>query len=67
MFTSASTLIFETFACDNAAVDGKSYLRADCSISCESGLHILFKFYAMLMILVRRLARKHVGVRYHFL
>ena len=58
MFTSASTLVFKTFACDDAIGDEMSYLRADYSISCKSGLHTFFKSYAMLMILVRRLERE---------
>lgn len=53
MFPSASTLVFNTFACDNAVGDGRSYLRADYSISCESTKHGFFKGYAMIMILVR--------------
>ena len=56
MFTSASTLVFDTFACDNAVEDGKSYLRADYSILCESSRHRFFKGYAILMILVRVVA-----------
>ncbi|CAM9233149.1 unnamed protein product, partial [Laminaria digitata] len=52
IFTSASTLVFKAFACDDAVGDGKSYLRADYSISCDSNLHTFFKGYAMLMILV---------------
>lgn len=52
MFTSASTIVFKTFACDDAVGDGVSYLRADYSISCGSGSHAFFKGYAGLMILV---------------
>lgn len=53
VFTSASTLVFNTFACDNAVGDGTSYLRADYSISCDSSKYKFFKGYAMLMVLVR--------------
>lgn len=52
VFTSASTAAFKTFACDHDAVDGESYLRADYSISCKSRMHMFFKVYAGLMILV---------------
>ncbi|CAN0470475.1 unnamed protein product, partial [Laminaria digitata] len=50
-FTSASTLAFETFSCDEEVGDGNSYLRADYSISCDANLHMFFKGYAILMIL----------------
>ncbi|CAM9826802.1 unnamed protein product, partial [Laminaria digitata] len=52
VFTSASTVAFKTFACDEEVVDGKSYLRADYSISCTTSLHMMFKAYAGIMILV---------------
>ena len=52
MFTSASTVAFKTFACDDEVVGGESYLRADYSVSCETGLHVFFQVYAGLMILV---------------
>ncbi|CAM9376759.1 unnamed protein product, partial [Laminaria digitata] len=52
VFTSVSTLVFETFDCDDAVDDGKTYLRADYSLSCKSKVHSLFQGYALLMILV---------------
>ena len=52
MFTSTSTVVFKTFACDESAVEGKSYLRADYSISCDTNLHTFFKVYSGLMIVV---------------
>ncbi|CAN0521007.1 unnamed protein product, partial [Laminaria digitata] len=36
VFTSVSTVVFKTFACDDGVVDGESYLRVDYSISCKS-------------------------------
>lgn len=57
VFTSTSTLVFETFACDQDPVEGESYLRADYSLSCDTYLHMWFKIYAGLMILVSRAAR----------
>lgn len=56
VFTSASALAFETFACDDEVGDGDSYLRADYSLSCKTDLHSFFKGYALFMILVRSLA-----------
>lgn len=53
VFTSVSTLIFRTFACDNNAMSGRSFLTADYSISCDSNTHTVFEVYAGLMILVR--------------
>lgn len=52
VFTSVSTVVFKTFACDDDIVVGESYLRADYSISCNTRLHTSFKIYAGLMILV---------------
>lgn len=63
VFTSTSTLVFKTFACDDAAVEGKSFLRADYSISCHSRWHMFFTCYAGLMVLVSRFARGRVGVK----
>ena len=52
MFTSASTVVFKTFGCDNSVVEGESYLRADYSISCQTATHTLYKVYAGFMLLV---------------
>lgn len=52
VFTSASTMVFKTFACDYDVVEGESYLRADYSLSCKSDVHKLFRVYAIIMILV---------------
>lgn len=52
VFTSASTAAFKIFACDDDVVVGKSYLRADYSLSCESGMYTFFQVYAVLMIVV---------------
>lgn len=56
VFTSVSTLVFETFDCDDVVGDGEAYLRADYSLSCRSDVHTVFKGYALLMILVSSLA-----------
>ncbi|CAM9217775.1 unnamed protein product, partial [Laminaria digitata] len=52
VFTSTSTAVFKTFACDEDAVTGESYLRADYSLSCRTDLHMFFQVYAGLMIAV---------------
>ncbi|CAM9298466.1 unnamed protein product [Laminaria digitata] len=52
VFTSASSTVLKTFACDDNVVEGESYLRADYNISCKSPLHAGFMLYAGLMILV---------------
>lgn len=45
--------MFNTFSCDNAVGDGRDYLRADYSLSCDSNLYRFFRAYAILMIFVR--------------
>lgn len=57
VYSSASTAVFQTFACD-ALDDGHSYLRADYSLKCHrvsgetDNRHLAFMVYAGLMILV---------------
>lgn len=43
----------QTFSCDELEDVGKSYLRADYGIDCDSDRHKAFKLYAGFMILVR--------------
>lgn len=52
VFTSTSTTVFKTFACDDEAVAGESFLRADYTLSCKTETHTFFRVYAGLMILV---------------
>ncbi|CAN0475629.1 unnamed protein product, partial [Ectocarpus sp. 12 AP-2014] len=52
VFTSTSTVVFKTFACDDQAVEGESYLRADYSLSCKTDTHTWYKVYAGVMIVV---------------
>ena len=61
MFTSASTLVLKTFACDDEVLDGQSFLRADYSISCGTNLHMFFRVYAGLLLLVSRLTTRESG------
>lgn len=52
VFTSASTVVFKTFACDSEAVAGESYLRADYSLKCDTDTYMFFMVYAGFMICV---------------
>ncbi|CAM9547220.1 unnamed protein product, partial [Laminaria digitata] len=52
VFTSTSSAVLKTFACDNDVMEGESYLRADYSISCNTHKHGQFRKYAGLMVLV---------------
>lgn len=52
VFTSTSTIVFQTFACDEEAEEGESYLRADYRLSCDSNVHKWFMVYASVMIVV---------------
>lgn len=54
VFTSTSTMIFRTFPCDYAVVNGKGYLMADYSVECDTLKHTIFRVYAVFMMLVRR-------------
>lgn len=61
VFTSTSTIVFKTFACDEEAVVGESYLRADYSLSCDSAVHTWFMVYAGIMILVSKHTALHAA------
>lgn len=52
IFASSSKVIFNIFMCDNDAVVGKSFLRADYSLECGKYIHYTFQFYASVMMLV---------------
>jgi len=52
----------KTFACDESAIKGESFLRADYSISCHSNKHRIYTVYAMFMVLVS----DFTTVRYSF-
>lgn len=60
VFTSTSTTAFKIFPCDDEVVEGESYLRADYSLSCNAEMHMYFRVYAGMMIVVRRRTRSHV-------
>ncbi|CAM9763225.1 unnamed protein product, partial [Hapterophycus canaliculatus] len=52
VFTSTSTIAFETFACDEEAVKGESFLRADYRLSCNTTKHRWHMVFAAIMIVV---------------
>ncbi|CAM9300041.1 unnamed protein product, partial [Sphacelaria rigidula] len=52
MYSTVSTVIFQTFACDDLEEVDRSYLRADYRISCNSRRHKAYEIYAGFMILV---------------
>ncbi|CAM9941933.1 unnamed protein product, partial [Ectocarpus sp. 12 AP-2014] len=52
VFIATSTMAFKTFACDDEAVEGESYLRADYSIQCHTNKHGWYKIYAGVMIML---------------
>ncbi|CBJ30764.1 Polymorphic membrane protein [Ectocarpus siliculosus] len=51
VFIATSTMAFKTFACDDEAVEGESYLGADYGIQCHTDKHTWYKVYAGIMIL----------------
>jgi hypothetical protein len=50
IYSTVSTTVFQTFACDSTAGLGGSYLRADYSISCGTRAHTLYRVYAAFMV-----------------
>ena len=51
VYSSVSFTVFQTFACDGLD-DGKSYLRADYSITCYTEIYTVYQTYAILMVFV---------------
>ncbi|KAG5179621.1 hypothetical protein JKP88DRAFT_326159 [Tribonema minus] len=57
IFSTTSTIVFQareglTFACDDVAGTGKSYLRADYAVECGTPQHYRYSLFSMLMIAV---------------
>jgi hypothetical protein len=52
VYSTVSTTVFQTFACDSIEGTGSSYLRADYSTQCGTHEHMLYRLYAAFMILV---------------
>lgn len=51
VYSSASSVVFQMFACDTLD-DGNRYLRADYTILCDSPKHRFFEVYASFMIAI---------------
>ncbi|KAG5181732.1 hypothetical protein JKP88DRAFT_320812 [Tribonema minus] len=51
VFSIASTVIFQTFACDEIVGTNKSYLRADYSLECHTSTYRAYRAYALAMAL----------------
>ena len=51
VYSSVSSVVFQMFACDKLDT-GKSYLRADYTIDCDSDKHKALQIYAGLMIIL---------------
>ena len=51
VYSSVSSVVFQMFACDKLDT-GKSYLRADYTIECDSDKHRALQIYAGLMIML---------------
>lgn len=45
-------MAFKAFACDEEAVEGESFLRADYRLSCNTTKHAWYRVYAGIMIVV---------------
>jgi hypothetical protein len=52
IYSTVSTVVFQTFACDTFEDTKQSWLRADYSISCNTDKHTAYKVYAAVMIAV---------------
>jgi hypothetical protein len=50
LYSTVSTVVFQTFACDTIEPTGKSYLRADYSVMCGTSEHLFYKWYAVVMV-----------------
>jgi hypothetical protein len=52
IYSTVSTIVFQTFSCDKLAVVGTQWLRADYAIQCYTPLHRGFMIYSGIMIAV---------------
>jgi hypothetical protein len=50
IYSTVSTAVFQTFACDVIEPTGESYLRADYSVSCKTREHHWYQVYAAIMV-----------------
>jgi hypothetical protein len=56
IYSTVSTVVFQTFACDYFDDTKESWLRADYSISCDTHKHTSYKIYAAVMVAVYPIA-----------
>eukprot|EP00953_Heterococcus_sp_UTEX-ZZ885_P034233 17745-Heterococcus_DN1.PRE.1 len=49
LYSTVSTVVFQTFACDVIEPTGESYLRADYSVMCGTREYLFYKWYAVVM------------------
>lgn len=52
IYSSVSTIVFETFSCDSTLDTGEVYLRADYRLTCSSMTYHIYQAYSVLMIVV---------------
>jgi hypothetical protein len=55
IYSTVSTTVFQTFACDNIDDDNvlrPQYLRADYSIQCDTAQHKVYSVYAGIMVII---------------
>jgi hypothetical protein len=52
IFSTVSTVVFQTFACDDLTGTNQSWLRTDYSVSCDTDIHDVYEAYAAAMIVV---------------
>jgi hypothetical protein len=46
IYSTVSTVVFQTFACDTLEATGVSYLRADYSMQCNTALHTKYRVFS---------------------
>ena len=51
VYSSVSFTVFQTFVCEDMD-DGRSYLRADYSLTCNTGTYAKYRAYAIVMVFV---------------
>jgi hypothetical protein len=51
-YSTVSTVVFQTFACDYLKDTKESWSRADYSISCDTDTHAVFRKYAIVMVVL---------------
>jgi hypothetical protein len=52
IFSTVSTVVFQTFACDDLIGTNQSWLRTDYSVSCDTDIHDVYEAYAAVMIVI---------------